>query len=217
MIGQMMRGAAAALGDHRRAGGGAGGRHLLGRFHFRRRRPAPALRHGLRGHRTCRRGVRRGRLRLGWWRRSSCACWANAGFASGAVWAWRGLRDHGAGASAEVEFAGIMLSGVSFYMLHTHAADPRHADGAGSARCRAMALFALCLFVGQAIGVPSPPRSSTAGCHRRSSGQRGCRRWRCGSPWASLAGVRLKDVPIILRRHAELIGLLEQLGLPPSP
>ena len=44
---------------------------------------------------------------------------------------------------------------VRRHFLHVpqHVADPRHADGARGAR-PALALFALCLFVGQAIGVP---------------------------------------------------------------
>jgi MFS transporter, YNFM family, putative membrane transport protein len=55
--------------------------------------------------------------------------------------------------SAEVEFAGIMLSGVSFYMLH-NTLQVHGTQMAPEARGAAMALFALCLFVGQAIGVP---------------------------------------------------------------
>jgi predicted MFS family arabinose efflux permease len=55
--------------------------------------------------------------------------------------------------SAEVEFAGIMLSGVSFYMLH-NTLQTHGTQMAPEARGAAMALFALCLFVGQAIGVP---------------------------------------------------------------
>jgi predicted MFS family arabinose efflux permease len=55
--------------------------------------------------------------------------------------------------TAEIEFAAIVLSGVSFYMLHntlqTHGTQMSpEARGAG------LALFAFCLFVGQAIGVP---------------------------------------------------------------
>jgi len=55
--------------------------------------------------------------------------------------------------SAEVEFAAIMLSGVSFYMLH-NTLQTHGTQMAPEARGAAMALFALCLFVGQAIGVP---------------------------------------------------------------
>jgi YNFM family putative membrane transporter len=55
--------------------------------------------------------------------------------------------------SAEVEFAGIMLSGMSFYMLH-NTLQTHGTQMAPEARGAAMALFALCLFVGQAIGVP---------------------------------------------------------------
>jgi len=55
--------------------------------------------------------------------------------------------------SPEVEFAGIMLSGVSFYMLH-NTLQTHGTQMAPEARGAAMALFALCLFVGQAIGVP---------------------------------------------------------------
>ena len=55
--------------------------------------------------------------------------------------------------SAEVEFAAIMLSGVSFYMFH-NTLQTHGTQMAPEARGAAMALFALCLFVGQAIGVP---------------------------------------------------------------
>jgi MFS transporter, YNFM family, putative membrane transport protein len=55
--------------------------------------------------------------------------------------------------SPEVEFAGIVLSGVSFYMLH-NTLQTHGTQMAPQARGAAMALFALCLFVGQAIGVP---------------------------------------------------------------
>jgi YNFM family putative membrane transporter len=55
--------------------------------------------------------------------------------------------------SAEVEFAAIALSGVSFYMLH-NTLQVHGTQMAPEARGAAMALFALCLFVGQAIGVP---------------------------------------------------------------
>ena len=46
-----------------------------------------------------------------------------------------------------------MLSGVSFYMLH-NTLQTHGTQMAPEARGAAMALFALCLFVGQAIGVP---------------------------------------------------------------
>jgi len=55
--------------------------------------------------------------------------------------------------TAEVEFAGIALSGISFYMLH-NTLQTHGTQMAPEARGAAMALFALCLFVGQAIGVP---------------------------------------------------------------
>ncbi len=54
---------------------------------------------------------------------------------------------------AEVEFAAIVLSGVSFYMLH-NTLQTNGTQMAPEARGAGMALFALCLFVGQAIGVP---------------------------------------------------------------
>ena len=55
--------------------------------------------------------------------------------------------------TAEAVFAGIVLSGVSFYMLH-NTLQTHGTQMAPEARGAAMALFALCLFVGQAIGVP---------------------------------------------------------------
>ena len=55
--------------------------------------------------------------------------------------------------SAEVEFAAIALSGVSFYMLH-NTLQVHGTQMAPEARGAGMALFALCLFIGQAIGVP---------------------------------------------------------------
>ena len=55
--------------------------------------------------------------------------------------------------TAEVEFAAIMLSGISFYMFH-NTLQTNGTQMAPEARGAAMALFALCLFVGQAIGVP---------------------------------------------------------------
>lgn len=54
---------------------------------------------------------------------------------------------------AEVEFAAIVVSGVSFYMLH-NTLQTNGTQMAPEARGAGMALFALCLFVGQAIGVP---------------------------------------------------------------
>ena len=55
--------------------------------------------------------------------------------------------------TAEVEFAAIVLSGVSFYMFH-NTLQTNATQMAPEARGAGMALFALCLFVGQAIGVP---------------------------------------------------------------
>ena len=55
--------------------------------------------------------------------------------------------------SAEVEFAAIVLSGVSFYMFH-NTLQTHGTQMAPEARGAGMALFALCLFLGQAIGVP---------------------------------------------------------------
>jgi predicted MFS family arabinose efflux permease len=55
--------------------------------------------------------------------------------------------------SAEVAFAAIVLSGVSFYMLH-NTLQTHGTQMAPEARGAGMALFALCLFLGQAIGVP---------------------------------------------------------------
>ena len=55
--------------------------------------------------------------------------------------------------TAEVEFAAIVLSGVSFYMFH-NTLQTHGTQMAPEARGSALALFALCLFVGQAIGVP---------------------------------------------------------------
>lgn len=55
--------------------------------------------------------------------------------------------------NAEVEFAAIVLSGVSFYMLH-NTLQTHGTQMAPEARGAGMALFALCLFVGQAVGVP---------------------------------------------------------------
>ena len=55
--------------------------------------------------------------------------------------------------TAEVEFAAIVVSGVSFYMLH-NTLQTNGTQMAPEARGAGMALFALCLFVGQAVGVP---------------------------------------------------------------
>lgn len=55
--------------------------------------------------------------------------------------------------SAEVEFAAIVLSGVSFYMFH-NTLQTHGTQMAPEARGAGMALFALCLFLGQAAGVP---------------------------------------------------------------
>ena len=55
--------------------------------------------------------------------------------------------------SAEFEFAAIVVSGVSFYMLH-NTLQVHGTQMAPQARGAGMALFALCLFIGQAIGVP---------------------------------------------------------------
>jgi len=64
--------------------------------------------------------------------------------------------------TAEVEFAAIVLSGISFYMFH-NTLQTNGTKMAPEARAPGMALFALCLFIGQAIGVPIAPPSSTAG------------------------------------------------------
>jgi predicted MFS family arabinose efflux permease len=55
--------------------------------------------------------------------------------------------------SAEIEFAAIVLSGVSFYMFH-NTLQVHGTQMAPEARGSGLALFALCLFLGQAIGVP---------------------------------------------------------------
>jgi predicted MFS family arabinose efflux permease len=55
--------------------------------------------------------------------------------------------------SAEFEFAAIVVAGVSFYMLH-NTLQVHGTQMAPQARGAGMALFALCLFIGQAIGVP---------------------------------------------------------------
>jgi predicted MFS family arabinose efflux permease len=55
--------------------------------------------------------------------------------------------------SPEVEFAAIVLSGISFYMFH-NTLQVHGTQMAPEARGSGLALFALCLFLGQAIGVP---------------------------------------------------------------
>jgi predicted MFS family arabinose efflux permease len=52
-----------------------------------------------------------------------------------------------------VAFAAIALCGITFYMLH-NTLQTHGTQMAPEARGSALALFALCLFVGQAIGVP---------------------------------------------------------------
>jgi predicted MFS family arabinose efflux permease len=52
-----------------------------------------------------------------------------------------------------VAFAAIVASGIAFYMLH-NTLQTHGTQMAPEARGSALALFALCLFVGQAIGVP---------------------------------------------------------------
>jgi YNFM family putative membrane transporter len=55
--------------------------------------------------------------------------------------------------NAIVAFGAIVLSGITFYMLH-NTLQTHGTQMAPEARGSALALFALCLFVGQAIGVP---------------------------------------------------------------
>lgn len=55
--------------------------------------------------------------------------------------------------SVELAFVAIFVSGVSFYMLH-NTLQVHGTQMAPEARGSGLALFALCLFVGQAIGVP---------------------------------------------------------------
>lgn len=73
------------------------------------------------------------------------------------IWGGTGLGIAFAGMAlapvAEVMFAAIVLSGISFYMLH-NTLQTHGTQMAPEARGAGMALFALCLFVGQAIGVP---------------------------------------------------------------
>jgi predicted MFS family arabinose efflux permease len=52
-----------------------------------------------------------------------------------------------------IAFAAVVLCGISFYMLH-NTLQTHGTQMAPEARGSALALFALCLFVGQAIGVP---------------------------------------------------------------
>lgn len=72
--------------------------------------------------------------------------WGGAGL--GAAFAGMALAP-----SAEVEFAAIVLSGVSFYMFH-NTLQVHGTQMAPESRGSGLALFALCLFLGQAIGVP---------------------------------------------------------------
>jgi YNFM family putative membrane transporter len=73
------------------------------------------------------------------------------------IWGGTGLGAAFAGMalapSAEVEFAAIVLSGVSFYMFH-NTLQVHGTQMAPEARGSGLALFALCLFLGQAVGVP---------------------------------------------------------------
>jgi predicted MFS family arabinose efflux permease len=55
--------------------------------------------------------------------------------------------------NAVVAFSAIVLCGITFYMLH-NTLQTHGTQMAPEARGSALALFALCLFVGQAIGVP---------------------------------------------------------------
>ena len=55
--------------------------------------------------------------------------------------------------SVEMAFAALALSGVSFSMVH-NTLQTHGTQMAPEARGAGMALFALCLFMGQAIGVP---------------------------------------------------------------
>ena len=54
---------------------------------------------------------------------------------------------------AIVAFAAIVGCGITFYMLH-NTLQTHGTQMAPEARGSALALFALCLFVGQAVGVP---------------------------------------------------------------
>ena len=55
--------------------------------------------------------------------------------------------------NAIVAFGAIVMCGITFYMLH-NTLQTNGTQMAPEARGSALALFALCLFVGQAIGVP---------------------------------------------------------------
>jgi MFS transporter, YNFM family, putative membrane transport protein len=55
--------------------------------------------------------------------------------------------------SAAVEFAAVVVAGIAFYMLH-NTLQTHGTQMAPEARGSALALFALCLFLGQAVGVP---------------------------------------------------------------
>ncbi|MCX7365717.1 MAG: MFS transporter [Alphaproteobacteria bacterium] len=55
--------------------------------------------------------------------------------------------------NAILAFAAIVMSGITFYMLH-NTLQVHGTQMAPEARGSALALFALCLFLGQAIGVP---------------------------------------------------------------
>jgi MFS transporter, YNFM family, putative membrane transport protein len=72
--------------------------------------------------------------------------WGGSGL--GAAFALLALAPH-----VVVAFAAIVLSGITFYMLH-NTLQTHGTQMAPEARGSALALFALCLFVGQAIGVP---------------------------------------------------------------
>ena len=68
--------------------------------------------------------------------------------------------------TAEVEFAAIVLSGVSFYMLH-NTLQTNATQMAPERRGTAVAAFACCFFLGQSVGVGVA--GSTTTC---------CRGWR---------------------------------------
>jgi predicted MFS family arabinose efflux permease len=70
------------------------------------------------------------------------------GFGLGAAFAVLALAPHIA-----VAFAALVVIGITFYMLHA-TLQTHGTQMAPEARGSALALFALCLFVGQAIGVP---------------------------------------------------------------
>ena len=70
------------------------------------------------------------------------------GLGLGAAFAVLALAPHIA-----VAFAAIVATGITFYMLH-NTLQTHGTQMAPEARGSALALFALCLFVGQAIGVP---------------------------------------------------------------